>query len=82
MELERPAEAKKYLEQAVASNGENAISRYLPARVYRRAGDDEGRREQLRVYRRLQAESRDLDQSILSGGRPEPAAQQLKSEGP
>ncbi len=82
MELERPAEAKKYLEQAVASNGENATSRYLLARVYRRVGDDEGRREQLRVYRRLQAERRDLDQSILSGGRPEPAAQQLKSEGP
>ena len=84
IELERPKEAKLHLEEAVGLNGENPASRYLLARAYRQLGDKENQREQLREYRRLQADRKKLDQSILLGAPPrEPgAAEKNPSEGP
>ena len=84
IELERPKEAKLHLEEAVVVNGENPASRYLLARAYRQLGDKENQREQLREYRRLQADRKKLDQSILLGSpsRESGAAEKNPSEGP
>ena len=83
IELERPREATVHLKQAVALNGENPVSRYLLARAYRELGDTESQREQLRQYRRLQADRKKLDRSVLLGVSPqEPGAAEMDPSAP